>query len=251
MDAQFPAGRLRLRFRGPSGWAHLSLCRSLVDAQFLAPLGSCPSRFPSGCGWPVVARAVPRAPGCCPLAVALRVRAGPRLRAVPRAPWGAPTWGCSQAAGGVRQRAGVNPGRGSNPPPRAVARPRKGVGGNLCPQTPMLFSRTTRTSYRACRIEDGESRPAPTRRTNRTRPKGARGTARRRGRARTWTATDRGSTQGRGELRTHERPAQGKVRPAGRTWEAQAKATCEGDLRRRRVRLFKSPWPGAFVGGGR
>ncbi|SCK50433.1 hypothetical protein YW7DRAFT_04549 [Streptomyces sp. AmelKG-E11A] len=59
-----------------------------------------------------------------------------------------------------------------------------------------------RTSVRARRSEDGESRPAPTRRTGQVRPEGARGTA-----------------------RNHRATAQEQARPAGQTSEAQAKAT--------------------------
>ncbi|WP_405641853.1 TetR/AcrR family transcriptional regulator [Streptomyces uncialis] len=118
-------------------------------AQFLAPLGFPTWAYLFPCGY-VRGCAVPRAPGSVRLGVLVPVRVRPWVRSSPR-PWVVPPRGRSSGAGRPRFCAVPRAPSGApqplavafRHPPPAVARLREGVGGNLCPQTPMLFSRTT------------------------------------------------------------------------------------------------------------
>ncbi len=125
------------------------------------------------------------------------------VRSSPR-PWMLPPCGSSSSAGRFSSFAQFPAPLKGHPSPLAVAGLREGVGGNLCPQTPMLFSRSS-----ARRTERVGSR---TENPDRHRPE---------------EQTER-APKGRGELRTHRATAQEQARPPGQTWEAQAKATRTG-----------------------
>ncbi len=182
--AQFPAGRLRSRFRGPSGGTY-----------------SVPVPSLGGC-------AVPRAPEVLPPGGrSSGAGRSSSSRSSPR-PFGAPTWGCRSGCG-LHQ-----PGSGFKPLSSRRRMATRGGGRESLPADSDALQWSNWTCYRACRIEDGESRPAPTRRTGRVRPKGARGTARNPRATAQGQARRAHETQGREEPRTHRATAQKRSAPS-------------------------------------